>query len=455
MDPAADMPLVNWAQTGSFRKPISPPLLGPSAGTLIQLPCINQDWLLILMGCIDQLRNTSTWNVSGSGLDLALSRVTELQEMLWSGMDVPCCNVSMRMTTACELQYSVDGGVTWSTVTDWDANFGPCVRSNLPPPPTNPLGTTQDQYACNLSGFLASEAIQGAVQIAYNQFNINATLIQFATELLPFLEAAGFIVTTAFADVALALYSYITNANKSDFNAAATDPVLKADLTCAIFSAIRTLGHVDSSNFPTILTNIAAISYTYPVVISAIHDYIAAMGESGFTSLQNVGALADEDCTGCGTTWCHEFNFVAGDAGWVVNPAAPYGIYLPGQGWGTTHIASVPGEYINIMSPTFPLVGHNTTQCCIKVTSTPYSTSSGHPRAFIVYNGGVQTGFEDFPSIGAYPSPTKVCAAATLFPPCNQMSFQWLVSNGGSAVVEAIQLIGTGVNPFGPNQCTF
>jgi hypothetical protein len=448
------MPTENWLQQGSFLEAIPAPTGDPDTGTLYQLPCISQEYIPILLGALDQLRNPSTWDptLTSAQLAQALDRVDQLRSLFSNAVNVPCCNVQMQLTTQCELQFSVDGGVTWQAVTNWDSQFPSCVRNNVVPPPTNPDNTLQDQYACNIAGFLASEAIQGSIQIAYNQFNISATLIQFATELLPFLEAVGFILTTAFADVALALYTYINNSNKTDFENAATDPTLKSLLTCAIFSAIRAAGKVTSGNFATILANIASISYAHAEVISAIHDYVAAMGEVGFASLQNLGAVADEDCSSCSTNWCHEIDLTVSNGGAVLESPGISGTWVSGSGWESAYYAGVGGQYLAIEFPVWP-ASSNIVSVALFLTSGAWSGGHTDARCWFYYLSGTLQGFINWTNYGAYATRTKILIAG-VSSPGDRVGVQWLSDSPTPVVLSKIQYIGVGVNPFGADNCT-
>lgn len=339
IDPSFGMPFERFGQTGSFVEPVTPPVSAWDAGTLVQLPCVNVEWLRLLLGAATQLINPSTWDptLSDSARVAVLQQATDFMAGLadMSG----CCNVQLQLTAGCVLQISMDGGATFTDVPGWDANFGPCVVNAIPPAPSNPRGTLPDQATCNLAGFLASEVIQGSIALAVADFNATKTAEQFGRDLLPLLVSFGFVATAAFASIAFDLYDLLTAGTIADFTTASTDPVLKGGLTCAIFTAIEAAGGVTDSNFPTLLSNVCGISYAHPEVTAAICTYLTNLGAVGLRELQQLGALVDEDCSLCsGATWCYVFT------GATIN--TPPWVAVPGDANPDPHVFTVVGSQI-------------------------------------------------------------------------------------------------------------
>lgn len=336
MDPAWDMPFANYQTTGSFKIPAAAPLLGPDEGTLVALPCINQDWLLVLMGALDQLRNPSTW-VSGSpsALDVTLSRVTKLQEMVWSAMDNPCCDVAMRLTADCHLQFSTDGGSTWHDVDGWTTNIGGCVRSNIPlVPPPNPMGTGTNQFACNLAGFLAAEVLQQALIVAHTALAAGNTVLQYFQQLAADI-ATGNPLLEVLVTVANDLYPTVQAQPIADVASASTDPLLWAEVTCAIYNCIKGVGYVDATNFACVAPRIAAIPYHLTWVPPLVAGLWNNLGLTFIQQAEYPGAIDDVDCTDC-AEWCFRYDFTTGMQGWslwTAGGASVNGVFTAGVGW--------------------------------------------------------------------------------------------------------------------------
>jgi hypothetical protein len=372
IDPNYDMPFPDYQQTGSFIGPVSLPALGPLEGTLVSLPCLNPDWLRLLLGCVDQLRNPSTWaSLTPSQTVTALGQVEDLRGALQQGgtcvicpemrlegcvlqfscdagatwTDVagwaenfascvvaafPCPPITnLQFDTGCDLKFSTDCGGGYLSVPGWTDNFSPCVSGvTIPPVPPNPGSDTTAQRACNIANYIASVMIKDVLTNAVTAFNSSLSTLEFG--LLIFDTVAfAFPITAIAADIFAALYIEITSINISDFTAAQTDPLLQSQLTCAIYEAISGDGYIKASNLSAVITNVCAMVYTYPSVVTALCTFITGIGLQNLQAMQNVGALDVADCSGCTPEWCYHFDFTSSDGGWTPN----FGHYTPGVGF--------------------------------------------------------------------------------------------------------------------------
>jgi len=341
-DPAWDMPRVNWQQQGSFEIPEIPPAYEPDAEPLVCLPPINQYWLPYVMGALDQLRNPSSWLVADDdAMYNTLARVTKLREMI--GRRVTCVELAMRVD-GCNLQFSIDGGDTWTTVTDWsaflaecippqtllnftdgcelqesfdggsswsavpgwDTNFGPCVQAHVPIVglPPNPGDQTGDQLSCSIASYLANEVILNAMQAGVTAIQDNLTLLAFGANVLTLIPE--FILVAAGYDAVSIIYTAISEGTLSDYQAAITDDVLWESISCCIYNAIGSDGYVTPGNFGAITSCIAAIPYGHSDVVDAISSYLSSLGATGLAQLsQRAGLVAGAACSGCvGDSWC-------------------------------------------------------------------------------------------------------------------------------------------------------
>src|ERR1035437_5292651 len=175
----------------------------------------------------------------------------------------------------------------------WTWNGSMWILENVGAVPA--IGTT-GQRACNIAGYLANDVLKQSMQQAVDVINANKGVLGF-TALLWLIPGAE-----AVAAIGVALtqfYNALVGGTLSDYTDALADPSLFARITCAIYSAIETDGQVTEANFPTILSNIAGVSYTHSGVISTIHDYVAALGYPGLAAIQGTGALAVYDCSQC------------------------------------------------------------------------------------------------------------------------------------------------------------
>lgn len=86
---------------------------------------IPQTAIPYIVGSLLQLLQPLAWSITdATRMSEVLGQVTDLIVAL--GTAGACM---FRLTASCMLQYSLDGGTTWTDVTDWGINFPLCVRS--------------------------------------------------------------------------------------------------------------------------------------------------------------------------------------------------------------------------------------------------------------------------------------------------------------------------------------
>jgi hypothetical protein len=441
-----DMPLLNWEPEGSYESPISPPLLGPTGGTLVCIPPLNKEWVKIILGCLDQLRIPATWKaVDRADLLQALNWMQELKDVVASAG--PCCDVAMRLTAGCVLQFSTDSGTTWADVTDWTTNFCTCVDACfINPVPPNPIPTPTDQHACNIAGFLATEIVQKTMTavVAYVGTSLEQTqFLRDALQLIVFSFPISYAVTTAFTD----FYDSVVTQVLAQVEAVRDDAVFWSDVTCAIFNAIRSVGYVTAGNFAAVHSNIAAISYTYPWAVAAVAAFWNDLGLQNIQALQNVGAVDDVDCSACGG-WCYEYDFRTGTLGWASYSTPNPTTFTVGTGWVGANEGSFYwlGIHINFSGP-------------ITVNDVALWLAADHPNVsgdFLVemFSGGTFVDhwvFTVTPDGAVHKYSTSGGASTT----GDNMYVAFESATPGTvAHLETLQLkANTGVNPLGTQNC--
>lgn len=247
-----------WAvQQGSYINPVVPPATDACDPPTVSV-CINQAWIPYICGALSQLAQPSTWIV-GSNAELldVLERVADLIDAI--GTAVPCVS----------------------------------------PPPV--LGTaTTPQRACNIAGYLANVLIKDSIQKAIDAMNQNQTLLGYGVLITQAIPGAGVLIPLI-ARGLYGLYSAVESGTLADYQDAVGDPALWSKVTCAIYTATSADGQVTDTNFPTVVANVAAVSYVHADVISAVVDYLTNLGATQVENLQATGAFAVYDCSSCGT----------------------------------------------------------------------------------------------------------------------------------------------------------
>lgn len=246
-----------WVQARpSFPRAIAAPTAAPCDPPLV---CVqfNQEYVPFVAGSLSQLTQRTTWlAASEDDLQVILANMTWLVEL-----------------------------------------FGTAVQCSQPPA----IGPTPSIQACNTAGYLANLVIRTSVEKALNDIQGNYDVLNYGLTIMRFIPGFGGIFGTALQGL-YNLYNTIASGSQANFQTALDDPVLWGLVTCAIYTAISTDGQVTTANYPAIVTNIAAISYTLGDVQSAINDYVTSLGANGLQALQPVGAMAIYDCSACGGT---------------------------------------------------------------------------------------------------------------------------------------------------------
>lgn len=318
-------PTENWQAQSSYAEHVTPPSSEPDATPLV---CVqfNQNWLPYILGSLLQLTQPAAWAASSpAALQTVLDQATRLVEVF--GEAALCTMLTFRFTSGCVLQFSLDGGTTWTDVSGWPTFAPGCYTGATGPPgptgppgawdpgnPGNPFGVSVAQQACNIAGYLATQIIQQSISQAVTSISATQTYLNFQAALTPFLT--GFDPVLEFVAIAAAaLYAAIQAGTLAHFSFAATDAALWSAVTCAIYGATKTDGYVTSANFAAVHSAIAALSYTYPDVITVIAAYVNNLTAVGLRQLQLAGAVAIIDCSGCGTPPLNALQFVASATG--------------------------------------------------------------------------------------------------------------------------------------------
>lgn len=341
-DEAWDMPKVNWMPQGSFEPGEIPPTEDPDTGDMVQLPCVNRHWLPFVQGCLDQLRNPSTWIVADDdAMNAVLYRVARLKQMFgeWSA----CVSFDVRFDPdSCQLQKTLDGGATWEEISGWSSwlscvppqtllgldsgctlresfdggdsyspvpgwidNFSQCVQEYTPVIglPPNPDDQSPAQLACSISSYLAQEVVLASMSQAVTAIQDNLTLLAFGSSVVSLIPE--FVLVTAGYDAVASIYGVIAEGTLSDYESALSDAALWQDVACAIFDAILTDGYVTPGNFSSVLSALSGITYSHPDVVSAITSYVSALGPTGLAQLsQRAGLVTGAACASCAGNWC-------------------------------------------------------------------------------------------------------------------------------------------------------
>lgn len=483
-----------WEQR-LYLQAIDAPTAGPLDGPLVCLQ-VNASWLPAVLGAMSALALPAQWSGDDAAQQAAVTAATEL--LLNWGAAEECMATTWRFNDACTLQYSNDGGDTWTDVDGWPTNAPGCYTGATgatgetgpagpaptfrmsgcdlqysidagdtwttvdgwagfpndcvtPPSPPTVDGQSTADRACAIAAYLASQGIQLSLSSAVDSYNNAKSTLQAITDLSDLLvfwqpEIPGIL------NAAAGLYALYTSTSISNLTAASTDATLLHDLECAIYLAIVLDGEVTDANYADVFTAISAVSYPSTDAHDAIVGYIDALGARGLEALQMAGPYAGGDCSSCGL-WCYRWDLSAALAPW----ALPYssgsdGHWVSGTGVvGDQDTSGVnPNSEVDVWyNPFTPTVLTNVT---VEFDRTAVGSSAGswvqvHRAAgWTTYNLGTASGSgqSETLAIGGL-------AADAVYVRVSQAS-----NTHSAPVVKAITLRGpgSGDNPFGANNCS-
>ncbi len=166
-------------------------------------------------------------------------------------------------------------------------------------PPLIPGQPTLNR-ACNIAGYLSNYVIKESLSQGANSVTNTLAIATTVWGIVRYIP--GFAEALPLTWLAISgLLAAITIAGVPATTTAVNDPSLWGAITCAIYNAISTDGQVTTANFPTIVTNITAITFADANVKSAVLGYVNNLGAGGLQALQTGGPYIDYDCSGCGT----------------------------------------------------------------------------------------------------------------------------------------------------------
>lgn len=325
---------------------------------------------------------------------------------------------------------------------------------------TLPPRATADP-ACDGAQSIA-DALENQISQIITGIDNSLTLFQIAGLILGLFSFGVFAI---FINIALAIADFMFGLGSTAIQAA-LPPTAYEQLACILYCHMDANGRIIPGHLPLIYQELVdAIGATGGQVLI---EMLSLAGEGGLNNLAASGTSTG-DCSECPCfdEWCYLFDFIsAGNGGWAVFPrnSVNFGVYELGSGWVSTDAVANQG-------------GINTGSREVRIARTFTSVTITKVKVWYDYTFGASdsTALQAFDlSVGGTVRLTKTFA--TLTPGTNQM-LEWDAGAGviatsiqqgvrssrditapitysGVAKIRAIQVEGTGINPFGTDNCT-
>ena len=478
---------------------VTPPDSSPGESPLVVVP-MNEAWVPILAGAATLLMRADNWKLGGTSSEEVVGQATDLVAAIGEASAI------MFRLEACVLQYSFDGGATWTDVADWSSGAPDCFtgvtgatgetgatgatgatgsagsegatgatgatgagsdgatgatgatgRDGIGYPGTvpNPQGVLAGQNACNIAAYLTQLLIKAGLNQAVTSVTADQSLVtagMLIIGVIPGLDLFGLAI-----DAVGGMYLAMQAGTLSDYSDAAADATLWSDVQCEIFTAIVADGQVTDGNFSAVVAGIRGVPYTHASVVTTLADYVEHMGATAVEAAQMAGALYVGDCSTCGE-YCYTWNLANAngdfDTSWHIETGVPEDSaqWVEGVGWKSVY-ESNGGNY-NLIFIDFgasrPLISVELSYSIGVGTSDPTGNLSGYPnsyRALDVLGTGAIIGTLNA-AVGSYDQTIDVGESVT--------GLRIVIDEpdqSAHSFITAITIRGTGVNPFGVDNC--
>ena len=388
---------------------------------------VNDQWVSHILGVMIALDQPDTWVGDEDQIRDARQQVNEIMAAFMEVCMDCCGQAEIPMTRVDEnghYQQSTDGGATWVDAPRFDP------RNSISQTPPNPP-TDSDNAKCAYADSIVQHFKEGFVDVVEEGSTVEeiAAFLTGVTEAVfgPLTGPIGWIVPAIFA-----IATAIIAVGNAAFIAAFNDTVW-VNLLCLIVDNIEDDGSFTQGDLDNIYNAVDTVAEAI-IAQTVLRSWIAAMGITGMTNAAHLGKGSPDACESC-TEWCYHFDFTVAShsAYWsgivtTENPAVFNTSYSAGVGWVTAN-ASPNYSGIKILRSHLP----NLRRVTFSENGTDVDfmglLNSGQDT---IVNYGLSDRFFD----GSEPASTYLG-----------------IGLRSAVTITDVTLRGTGVNPFGLNNC--
>jgi len=392
---------------------------------------VNDEWVSHILGVLIALDQPDAWIGNEDEIYAARQQVNEIMLAFMEVCDdmSGCCpDPLIRVNADGTIEKSDDGGVTWIPVGNTDP------RTTIPQFP--PLGGDDgDEKKCSSANNVLGQFKDGIAKFE-GYFDTTATVVEFVAACAGAIAALIFAPFTVPFIVAaiIALMSAVYNVGKAAYVASFNDGVY-GELLCILYCNCQDDGTYSDENFSAIRDAIA--SNFSSIASDAFTVLLNGVTLTGLNNMAKTPTGSDTSCDSChcDDTWCYFFDFTVDSYSefWsgittTENPAVFNTSYVDGVGWVTGNASpnysgiKISEDYLgNLTQVTFAENG----------TDVDFMALLNAGQDVIVNYGISDRNFD-----GTEPS------------------YEFLgIGLRSATVIINCTLQGTGINPFGFNNC--
>jgi hypothetical protein len=296
--------------------------------------------------------------------------------------------------------------------------------------------------ACDAAQSVA-DALTGQIQGITDAIDNTATLFTIAGIILSIFTFGTFGV---FISIALTAADAMVGYGSAAIEAALTEPVWE-QLACILYCAMDGNGRLTESGLAEVQAQVS--SEIGGLAATIINQMLSLAGEGGVNNLGAIGTSTG-DCSGCGCVdeWCYDFDFTISD--WSAFVTVTLGTWVGGTGW--VGVAYGTGGGISGMEFNFDVSQ-------LRGMSMLHSASGygGYQKLAVWQNlpaAGVNHGLVSDPETMNGVNIYSQYDSFDIENLANRVTMYVDGAGSSNATIHHVTFWGTGVNPFGENNCT-
>lgn len=417
------------------KQPIPPPLVEPDEPRCVCIS-INESWAVLLLGAVHHMQYPEYWAGTLEQNRIARRQAKNLMAVISEAIQMGCCCNDQttiprreRYTSTGRMEVSYDGGTTWEN----GDNFDPRFNSPLWPPLYTQPGQDLKCIAANNAYAVMKDLIdqiQAEQSLTVDRIAVLVTVFLGTIAVL----ASGGILAGLIAAFGGFILGIGQTALQDMFTSTEWDMI-----KCILYNNMLEDGSFDTAGWQAVKDQVTQQFEYSPRLI--IVNQLNLMGPVGLTNAgRKQTASPDVTCEDCENPgWCYDFDFTTGSHGWE-QWLGEGAVYTPGVGWTTVnrqnggkglevirYFSSSNITEIDVVVVAAGMTGGN-----VYVGTDPggYSFNDGMSNGQVIYYR------QNIAQDGITSILVNAAAAAA-----------------DSIVLVEVKILGTGINPFGTDNC--
>jgi hypothetical protein len=419
----------------------------------------NGEWLALFGGALTELTLRYNWEYSG-GLTIA-ETLDKMNEIINTWYDTPCaaCQYEgggkiIRVNSSGHIEeLGADG--TWGDAT------GDYV---IPPPEAREGGTELDQNC------LAAKNAENVLKLLYENLSESfAADLSEAEAVTAFIGALIAIVGFEFAPITFGIWLVMEVVFQALYQALAYltadlwDESVSKQIRCFLLDCSINTDGVVTFDWDCFIADLNSLTDSFGLSEVQLRLYLQISyilyfigGVDGLNLAGATTAITDDDCSDCDLEWCHTVDFTATDGGWFIRSTGE-GEYVPSEGWETSCYEIDGSAERVVIQYNFPSFGSShLTQWDAQFN---YLAGSGGIQQMVMrvfsgtFGSGTTLGTEsEIPPTNGLES---ISDTGDIENPGSVELNLWTSSGdcSGFATITTITFRGTGLNPWGADNC--